>query len=69
LAEGREATARLPHGKAGYDPNSLALEVRVGRLEVLIKALQEELEIRQRHEIVLQGQLDHLLARLKAKGV
>jgi uncharacterized coiled-coil protein SlyX len=65
LSHRRHLTARPARSAASDTSKSIELESRIGRLEVLVKGLQEELAIRQRHEVTMQAELDHLWARLK----
>jgi hypothetical protein len=65
LAERRHFTLRPLREMATDAQKSAELESRIGRLELLTKALQEELAIRQRREIAMQAELDHLWARMK----
>jgi hypothetical protein len=69
LVEGQPSTVRLLRNLAADGSKSLELEARIGRLELLVRGLQDELAMRQRHEVSLQAQLDHLLARVKLNGV
>lgn len=69
VIERQPSTVRLLRNLAADGSKSLELEARIGRLELLVRGLQEELAIRQRHEVSLQAQLDYLLARIKLNGV
>jgi hypothetical protein len=68
LAERRHSTVRPIRHTATEVPKSAELESRIGRLEVLVKALQEELAMRQRREVAMQAERDHVWARAKAGG-
>jgi hypothetical protein len=65
LSQRRHLSARPARSAASERSKSLELESRIGRLEVLVKGLQEELATRQRHEVAMQAEIDHLWARLK----
>ena len=69
VIEGQPSTVRLLRNLAADGSKSLELEARIGRLEVLVRGLQEERAMRQRHEVSLQAQLDYLLARVKLNGM
>jgi hypothetical protein len=69
LAERRHSTLRPHLATAAEAPKSVELESRIGRLELIVKGLQEELAIRQRREAAMQAQLDHMWARMKMSGM
>jgi len=53
---------------AAETSKSVELETRIARLESITKGLQQELALRQRREVAIQAELDHLLARIKMVG-
>jgi uncharacterized coiled-coil protein SlyX len=65
LSTRRRSTMPPIRATASEMSKSVELESRIGRLESLVKGLQEELAIRQRREIAMQAQLDHLWDRVK----
>jgi len=68
LAERRDSTVRPARGTAAETSKSVELETRIARLESITKGLQQELALRQRREVAIQAELDHLLARIKMVG-
>ena len=68
LAERRDSTVRPARGMAAETSKSVELETRIARLESITKGLQQELALRQRREVAIQAELDHLLARIKMVG-
>jgi hypothetical protein len=57
------ATARPLREIAVEAPKTVELETRIGRLEELVRLLQDELAVQKAREIALQAQLDYLIAR------
>ena len=55
-------------GTAAETSKSVELETRIARLESITKSLQEELALRQRREVTMRAELDHLWARIKMGG-
>ena len=64
----RHSTLRPVRGTAAEISKSVELETRIARLESITKGLQQELALRQRREVAIQAELDHLWARIKMGG-
>ena len=64
----RRSSARSVRETASDAPKSVELESRIGRLEYLVNGMREELALRQRREVAMQAELDHLWARVKQLG-
>jgi hypothetical protein len=45
-------------------PKSIELEQRIGRIELKLKELLQQLELQTKRSAALQAQVDHLAARL-----
>jgi len=45
-------------------PKSIELEQRIGRIELKLKELLQQLELQTKRSAAIQAQLDHLSARL-----